>query len=139
MKETSKELKENGYKSTPARLGILDLFSTSKTPLNAESVYKKISRTKRHRDINEVTVYRTLSSLEESGLLKRVDLRKSSAYFELNKNHHHHISCTNCDEIEELKNQELEKILGQIVDKSYKFKSIKEHSVEFFGLCKECA
>lgn len=128
-------LKAKGFKTTPARLAILEILSKSKFPLDAESVHNKLKGKK----INEVTVYRTLTSLEEGGMLKRVDLRKNSVYYELNKEHHHHIVCTNCNEMEDFKSDEVENILRRIVVKSSKFKNIKEHSMELFGLCRACA
>ncbi|MEQ1500524.1 MAG: Fur family transcriptional regulator [Parcubacteria group bacterium] len=131
-------LKEKGYKATPARLAILDIFSKNKMPLNAEVIYKTILKIKKLRKINEATIYRTLLSLEESGILKKINLRKDSSYFELNNDHHHHIVCTKCDEIEDFENQELEKIIGRVVGKSSKFKNIKEHSLELFGVCRMC-
>ncbi len=132
-------LKEKGYKATPARLAILEIFADNKLPMNAENIYKKLKSNKSQRKVNEATVYRTLTSLEEGGILKRVDLRKDSFYFELNDKHHHHMICTNCNELEDFENKEIENILGRIVGKSSKFKSIKEHSLELFGLCRMCA
>ncbi|MCR4334863.1 MAG: transcriptional repressor [Patescibacteria group bacterium] len=132
-------LNERGYKATPARLAILDIFSKSKFPINAEIVYKNISKIKALRKTNEATIYRTLLSLESCGILKRINLRKNSAYFELADDHHHHIVCTKCNEIEDFENSELEKILGGIVVKSSKFKNVREHSLELFGLCRMCA
>lgn len=131
-------LKDKGYKATPARLAILDIFSKNKTPLNAEMIYKKTLKIKNLKKINEATIYRTLLSLEESGLLKKINLRKNSSYFELNNTHHHHIVCTKCDRIEDFENKELEKIIGRVVEKSSKFSNIKEHSIELFGLCRMC-
>lgn|SRR3989338_11239563 len=130
-------LKKNGYKNTPARKVILQIFSKNKVPLNAEIICKKLAKQK--ISINEVTVYRTLASFEEKGILKRVDLRKDSVYFELNTEHHHHIICTKCNEVEDFENKEIEKVLGRIVESSFKFKSIKDHSLELFGLCRMCA
>ncbi len=134
-------LKTKGCKITTARLAILKIFSKSKNPLNAESVYKKLKRTQ--KNINEVTVYRTLSSFTDNGILKRIDLRKNSTYFELVSEHHHHIICMNCDAVEDFKNLEIEKALERIVGKlsqfTHKFKSIQEHSLELFGLCRVCA
>ena len=138
-------LKNAGYKSTGARLAILEVFSKNKLPLNAETVYKKVSTkggsASGGKNINEVTVYRTLSSLEEAGILKRVDLRKNSVHFELTKEHHHHIICTNCERVEDFKNKKLEKVLENIKPSKFssKFKLIKEHSLELFGLCRACA
>ena len=147
-------LKNAGYKVTKARLAILEIFSKNKIPLNAEIVYKKVSAkgaapaksggqgsTSGGKNINEVTVYRTLASLGEAGILKRVDLRKDSVYFELAKEHHHHIVCTKCNDVEDFKNKNLEKVLESIIRSSKfssKFKLIKEHSLELFGLCRVC-
>ena len=128
-------LKENGYKITPARLAILEVFAKIKKPLNAEQVYKKLVS----KNFDQATIYRTLTAFEKSGILKRIDLHKDSAHFELAQEHHHHIVCTNCNKVEDFENKEIEKVLRRIVGKSSKFKSIKEHSLELFGLCRMCA
>ena len=39
---------------------------------------------------------------------------------------------------EVVENNELEKIIGRIVEKSSKFKKVNEHSLELFGLCRMC-
>ncbi len=132
-------LKKKGYKITPARTAILDIFIKNKIPLTAYEICKKLDKLKTIGDINEATVYRTLSSFEKGGILKKIDLRKDRAYFELSNDHHHHIVCTNCGEIEDFKeSNEMEIILSQIVKKSSKFKNIKEHSLELFGICRAC-
>lgn len=130
-------LKKAGYKVTKARLAILEIFTKSKSPLDAEIVYKQLN--KKHKNINEVTVYRTLTSFTESGILKRIDLRKDSVHFELAKEHHHHVVCMNCSTVEDFESGELEKVLGKIINRLSKFKRVKEHSLEFFGLCMRCA
>ena len=127
-------LKNLGFKITPTRLAILDVFDKNDKPIDANFIYKKLKE-----DINEVTIYRTLTSFEKSGILRKVDLRKDSIYFELNNDHHHHLICTKCGLIEDFReNKDIEKLLNQIVEKSTKFKNIKEHSLELFGFCKMC-
>jgi Fur family ferric uptake transcriptional regulator len=137
--ESKKLLRENGQKATLARVFILDIFSKKKEPLNAVMVYKELLKRAKTKDINEVTVYRTLASLEEANILRRVDLRKESVYFELENEHHHHIVCTNCDTVEEFENDKIEEVLKKIATQSPRFKSIKEHSLELFGLCVNCS
>lgn len=137
--ELKKLLREKGQKATPARVSILDIFSKKKEHLNALMVYKELLKRHKTKDINEVTVYRTLASLEEAGILRRVDLRKESVYFELQDEHHHHIVCTNCNSIEEFENEKIEEALKKIVTKSSRFRSIKEHSLQLFGLCVNCS
>jgi Fe2+ or Zn2+ uptake regulation protein len=133
-KELKKILHSYGHKATPARLVILEIFSKNSDPINAEKIFAKI----KNKNIDMVTVYRTLSSLEKSGLLRRVEMKKDSMYFEFSNRHHHHNVCTKCDTVEDFENKEVEKVLEKIIKKSLKFKNIREHSLELFGLCKTC-
>lgn len=130
-------LRATGFKCTPARINILSVFYSKKEPQDAEHIYKELKKEK--KEIDEVTVYRTLSVFEKNGILKKVDLRKNSIHFELNSDHHHHIVCTNCNLIESFKDCDLDNFLEKIIKKSNNFKKIKEHSFELFGFCKKCS
>lgn len=133
--EYSHILKKAGLKVTSARLSILETFSADCKPVNAEYIYEKL----KGKDINLVTIYRTLSTLEKGGVLKRVDLRKGAICYELAFHHHHHLTCTDCGETEVFEACDIEKISKQILDKSSSFKMINQHSLELFGLCKSCS
>ena len=134
-----KVLKEKGYKITPARLAILDVLNNTKLPLTAEEVYIELKKQKKHKEINEATVYRTLSLFENGKILKKIDFRKGSAYFELADHHHHHIVCIKCEVVEDFHSNDVEKALGKVVHNSSKFISINDHSLELFGVCKNCS
>lgn len=127
-------LKDSGFKVTPKRLVVLDLFSDNCRPINAEYIFEKLKR----KNINLVTIYRTLTSFEKAGILHRVDLHKDSVYYELADHHHHHIICTNCGMVESFEECGVKKLSNNVLNKSSKFKSISQHSLEFFGLCKSC-
>lgn len=131
-------LKEKGFKVTHARLAILEIFAKSRAPITAENIYLGLKREKENKNINEATVYRTLTNFEEAGILTRVDLRKDSAFFELAKEHHHHIACLKCDAVEDFESKAIEEFLRGIARNSSKFINIKGHSLELFGLCKAC-
>jgi len=127
-------LKKNNLKITSTRLAVLEIFSKNDKPISADFIHNKLKE-----KINEVTIYRTLASFEKSGILRRVDLRRDSVCFELNNNHHHHIVCIKCGFIEDFQeNKEIGQLLDNIIKKSMKFKSIKEHSLELFGICRVC-
>ena len=129
-----KILHEAGLKNTPPRMAILKTLSEIKVPETAQEMHKKLKNNK----IDLVTLYRTLSSFEKNQLVKRVDLHKDAVYYELNLEHHHHIVCTSCNRMEDFENTEIEKVLKQVASKSTKFKNIKEHSLELFGVCNAC-
>lgn len=135
MKEDlSNILKTKGFKTTPIRLAILEVFSHDCEPVNAESIFKKLKKQK----VNIVTIYRTLLSFENAGILKRIDLQKDSIYYELATHHHHHIICTDCGLVEGFEGCDLDSLTDKVLKTSNKFNTITKHSLELFGVCKKC-
>lgn len=129
-------LKKAGLKNTPARNLILELFSSDCKPINAEFIYGKL----KSKSLNQVTIYRTLATLERVGILKKADLRKGSAYYELtDDNDHHHFVCTNCGRIEDFTGCNLDTVIKTALKKTRGFAKVTDHSLELFGLCTTCA
>ena len=132
--DIKKQFRISGLKITKARLVILEAFSDRCHPLSAEGVFKKIKM----RGIDFATVYRTLSSFEKAGILRKVDLHKDAQFYEINKHHHHHAVCNKCGLVEEIDVCNLEKDIAKISSKLSDFRIINTHSLEFFGLCNKC-
>lgn len=134
-KEFASILKGVGLKVTPIRLAVLSIFSSDCKPVNAEYILRRLKA----KDVNLVTIYRTLSSFQKAGILKRINLHKDSVHYELAHHHHHHIVCTDCGAVESFDDCDIDKVSKDILGKSSRFKTIKHHSLEFFGLCKSCS
>ena len=134
IEDLSNILKKSGFKVTPIRLAILKVFCHDCEPVNAEFIFKKLKKEK----VNIVTIYRTLGSFELAGILKRVDLQKDSAYYEMAGHHHHHIVCTGCGLVEGFEDCNLDSLSKKVLHSSHKFNLITKHSLELFGLCKKC-
>lgn len=132
--DISKILKENGFKITPGRLAVFKTFLENHNPMDVNQVFNRLNK-----KFNEVTVYRIISCFEKCGLLRKVDLRKDSVFFEINEDHHHHIVCLKCGLVEEFEEgSDIEKMLKRVAMSSLWFKNIREHSLELFGYCKNC-
>jgi Fur family ferric uptake transcriptional regulator len=127
-------LKNANLKATGPRILILNIFSKFKNPKTIQEIQAKIGKNK----IDLVTLYRTLASFQEKKLIKRIDMHKDAVYYELNSDHHHHIICTNCGKLEDFKLCDLEVFMKKIISQAEKFKNIKEHSLELFGVCNTC-
>lgn len=131
-------LEQKGLRVTKARLAILNIFYENRVPISAEYITNFLQRYKAYKNTNEATVYRTLAIFEQSGLIDRVYTRRGVAYFEMPISHHHHITCIKCDSVEDFHNPKIEKFFQMVIRKSSKFINLKDHSLELFGVCREC-
>jgi Fur family transcriptional regulator, ferric uptake regulator len=129
-------LRKSGYKATPSRIAILEIFKKSKKPLSAQEIIEQLPR----RGTDQVTVYRTLKSFKEKGVVKQIDLRHNHAHYELaNLAEHHHLICLRCGKVEDVRHCGVEAIESSVLKSSKHFAEIKQHALEFYGICKACS
>jgi Fe2+ or Zn2+ uptake regulation protein len=135
-KEDFKEiLRKSGYKATPSRLAILEILKRAKNPISAQDIIDALPS-----NTDQATVYRTLKSLNEKGIIKPIDLRHNHAHYELtNTDEHHHLICLRCGRVEEVHHCNIETTQETILRSSKHFAEIKQHALEFYGICKSCA
>lgn len=127
-------LRSRGYKATTPRLKVLAFLQLSKKPITAQEVAEKLKN-----EMNQATVYRTMKKLKTCGVVKQIDLRHNHAHYELSdKNDHHHIVCVRCGRVEDVEGCDVEETYRSILRRAKHFSSIKEHSLEFYGICKTC-
>jgi Fur family ferric uptake transcriptional regulator len=136
MRFSSKEtLHNSGYKATTARLAILELFKKSKTPLSAQEIIDALPNS-----IDQATVYRTFTSLKKKGIIHQIDLRHNHAHYELTDiTEHHHLICLECGKIEDVQHCNVDEIQATILRSSRHFSMIRQHTLEFYGVCKTCS
>jgi Fur family transcriptional regulator, ferric uptake regulator len=101
MSEAIKELlKKNHMSVTDSRLQILDMFFQAPGALEHADIEKKASD-----KIDRVTIYRTLQTFEEKGIIHTIPTADNSVKYALCKHnceegHHHdnhvHFVCDNC-------------------------------------------
>lgn len=136
MKDAFKQvLSDAGLKMTGPRVAVLEALKKLSKPADAKEIHACLAA----GDVDPVTVYRILASFAEAGIVRRVDLRQDSVLYELSAHHHHHIVCTECGMIEDFESCDIEEFTKKIIAKSAKFSSVREHSLELFGVCKKCS
>jgi len=136
---TTAILKENKIKKTFARKIILDVLKKTKKPISVSGIIEKLKN--RKIKVDRVTIFRNVNLLVKKGLISKVEFNEGKYRYELSSlPHHHHLICTICGSINDIKSNPLHKEIdkiSEIVNKTYDFK-IEEHKVEFFGKCKAC-
>ena len=99
--ERFKEIcQESGLRITHQRLEVFrEVVNTPEHP-DVEHVFKQIR--KRLPTISLDTVYRTLTTLEDHGIISRVDPTGGRIRFDANSEDHHHFICMRCGKIQDI-------------------------------------
>ena len=130
-------LKKSDLRVTDHRLAVLLFLSKVRQPI---TVYELVENLRKKENIDQATVYRNLNSLQEAGLLRRLDFNHGHAHYELQSNKSsNQLVCSNCENIERVDGISIDEIVKKMLKKSKKFKHITNHSIEIYGLCKSCA
>ena len=112
MKTTTQLLRGSGLRRTAARETILRLLTNAGRPLSHQDILKKRKGT---GSFDRVTVYRTLDTLQEAGLLHRIQGMDGTWRFCRHKyehpgkcnGNHIHFLCSRCDQMSCLPEQPL--------------------------------
>ena len=133
MSSNSQSLKSIGLKATFPRLKILDLFQKAENRhLTAEDDYRLLIA--EDMDIGLATVYRGLTQFGQAGLLERHYFESGKAVFELNEgNHHDHLVCLQCGNVEEFFDPEIEDRQNRIAaERGF---SVRAHALYLYVDC----
>ena len=133
------QLKDNGYKLTTQRIAVLDVIIKNRGKhLSTEEIYNHVKS--KHPNIGIATIYRTLILFNKLNLLHKLNLDDNYNRYELKKSNedhrHHHIICTKCGKVAEVKGDLLEALEEEILIKNGFL--VKDHRVKFYGYCKDC-
>lgn len=129
-------ISQRGLKSTKQRDIILDGFLSSDRHLSIEELYLKLRA--KHQNIGYATVYRTLKLFAEAGIAREMQFGDGQTRYEhVGKGEHHdHLVCTRCGNIEEFENETIEQLQAEVAT-SRGF-LIERHRLELYGLCGSC-
>lgn len=121
-------------KLTHQRLEIYRELASSKDHPTAEILYKSLRKSMPSLSLD--TVYRTLATFKEHGLISRVQTTESHARFEARKGHHHAI-CSQCGTITDFVWNDFES--SQLPEQIAKWGEVRNKQVTLHGICAQCA
>ena len=130
-------IKKNNLKFTIQREVILETLYNSDEHLTPEELHRIIQDKYPELNTGIATVYRTLSLLEDSNIVTSLSFGAQGKKYELGaKDHHDHLICTECGQITEFVDKEIEKRQHKITEE-LGFKMV-DHSMQIYGICKSC-
>ena len=122
------------FRKTPAREAVTEFLSLADAPVDIEQIINFLRS--KSLNTNKVTVYRIIEYLYKEGIVNRLDLQEGKFRYELAKDDHHHLICDNCGKIDTVSDTVIPEVEKEIQKKQNFL--VKRHSLEFFGLCKNC-
>jgi Fur family transcriptional regulator, peroxide stress response regulator len=104
------KLVEKGLKVTPQRIAILEAIYTQNNHPTAEMIMDYIRET--HPGIASGTIYKVLDALIENKLITRVKTEKDIMRYDGVLENHHHLYCSESEEIKDYVNEDLDQMLS---------------------------
>ena len=135
-----KVIRAMGLKITGQRLLILGCLHDSEAKsgerhVTAQELFEKVI--KKDPNVGFATVYRFLRDLADKNFVTEVRMGKQPSRYEMTtKDHHDHLTCTQCGKICEFENKKIEKLQIQVAE-YFGFK-LTNHVLELFGVCPSC-
>lgn len=122
-----------GVPLTHQRLAVYEELAGRSDHPSAEGLHASL--TTQYPSLSLATVYKTLQTLHEMGMIARVDSPTAQARYDAITGTHHHAVCASCGRIQDLFDPRLDRLPSP---RSPGFK-VTGHSVHFHGLCAKCA
>lgn len=126
--------REKNLKLTPQRYAIYKYLLSTKSHPSAEMIFDRI--TVDYPTMSLATVYKTVKTLSEIGLVQELNVGEDNFRFDANVSRHPHIICLKCGIVDDVENVDFG-FIDKEAEKHTDF-SISDHQVYFYGHCPKC-
>ena len=129
------QLRARGLRMTPQRRAIVSEVMRTAGHISPAAIARKVQGDM--PGVNASTVYRTLTLLEDVGVLQHSHLETGAEYHRTDEARHVHLTCHRCGRDDALSIAEAER-LGALIHRHHGFVADLTHFA-ITGLCAECA
>lgn len=127
------QLQRRGFKATGPRRAVVEVAIRHPGRFTARDILAEL----RPRGVGRATVFRTLDLLVDLGVLNRIHSEdRCHAYTVCMEEHHHHLVCNQCGQIQEVTVPTIERDVNAVAREAG-FR-VQGHYLEVFGLCLDC-
>jgi Fur family peroxide stress response transcriptional regulator len=127
----SERLRRAGYRVTNQRLAVFDFLCRSESHPTADDIHEGVKQ--EFPKISVATVYKSVDSLVDIGLVKPIYLGRAATRFDASTEGHAHFRCIACQDILDVPISETPAAEGTL-DRC----EIIGSSFEFYGYCPAC-
>ncbi|NHN56713.1 transcriptional repressor [Calidifontibacter sp. DB0510] len=126
------QLRAAGERVTPARRAVLEVLAAAEAHLDAERVAGQLEQ------VHRATVYRTLQSLAELGVISHTHVPDGGTIYHLRgrEHAHAHLQCARCQAVVDIPVQWLDPLRAR-VERETGFLLAPDHAA-LLGVCADC-
>lgn len=133
--ELLEQVRARGGRVTSCRRALITtLLESGSHHLTAQDLTEAVQRAV--PDVHLSTIYRSLESLEEIGIVDHAHLGHGRAVYHLSDEPHQHLVCENCERVFEVPDNVFAELAGTL-RKAYGF-SLRAHHFAVVGRCAAC-
>ena len=129
------DLKNSNLKVTPQRIAVLEALNNLNDHPTADKIKEYV--VKNHPNIAVGTIYKTLETFVENGLIGKVKTEKDVMRYDAILDKHHHLYCEDTERIEDFFDHKLNDMLEEYFNKkkipNFKIKDIKLQIIGTFN------
>ena len=119
---------------TPQRIAIYKALMDDHTHPSPDKIYNTIKSD--FPTISLATVYKTLETFEQTGIISRVTPIHNTVRYDIKTNHHHHVVCVKCKQIMDVESKDFDDLkIPESVARKNRFVNF---SVHFSVICEDC-
>jgi Fur family peroxide stress response transcriptional regulator len=135
MRRFAETCRAGGLKATHQRMEVFRELAGAEDHPDAETIYRNVHR--RVPAMSRDTVYRTLATLEEQGLVHKAEILASRGRYDANMDRHHHFVCVKCGMVRDFYSETLDDL--PIPKTVASLGRVESAHVQLRGICADCA
>ena len=134
MTDYTKLLKRCELKATFQRMKILENIEKY-GHMSVDEIYAEVVKT--HPSLSLATVYKNIILMVENSVLTEVPIEGKKSKYELIKEDHIHLVCTECGEVADKPHMhETDKLLDALTESEHF--ALKKQQINLYGVCAHC-
>lgn len=137
--EVERAIRQSGCRVTVQRSKILSALRHGTGHQTADEIHGDVLSSDPHAVISLSTVYRTLETLQQAGVVSALDAGTGTMVYEWadQARPHHHLVCRDCGDVQEIALDGVERLEDEIRGRSHFTPDIRHMGIG--GLCAACA
>lgn len=134
--QLDRHLDDRGLRRTRQRGIVLKAFLDADAHVSIDELYDSLRKS--NPEIGTATVYRCMNLFVDAGVAKERRFNEGKVRFEpaVAVEHHDHLICVECGEIQEFEDDRIERLQEEIA--STRGFKVVQHRMELYGVCPKC-